>query len=83
MSAEYDSHTKKRVLPSWMKLCDAATNEKQDEPQSKKSRETRIQEAADTFDKILNDSLSSGKCSLEAHWFTPTTNLTVTFCVRS
>lgn len=57
MSAEYDSHTKKRVLPSWMKLCDAATNEKQDEPQSKKSRETRIQEAADTFDKILNDSL--------------------------
>lgn len=57
MSAEYDSHTKKRVLPPWMKLCETATKEGQDESQFKKSRETRIQEAAGSFDKILNDSL--------------------------
>lgn len=57
MSAEYDSHIKKRVLPPWMKLCEAAAKEEQDEPQFKKSHENRIQEAAETFDKMFNDSL--------------------------
>ncbi|XP_061162324.1 bifunctional 3'-5' exonuclease/ATP-dependent helicase WRN-like isoform X2 [Saccostrea echinata] len=50
--------SKKRILPSWMKLCESEKfKEENVESSPKKCRETRILEAGETFSQILSDSM--------------------------